>query len=159
MRKDPYSNKNGNPAAPTSASAEIVTNYFGSNPPVRIEITYRNGEKEIFKGEEIDANNNVLKALGNLRPIRRFWTDTKSAKRAWSTDDELLEIASQLGTHTTKVTTAEKAAEIAAKLKLTAKWFVVGKDGEPLKDANGVWTEATPPAAPAAPAPAAPATP
>lgn len=158
MRKDPYSNKTGNPAASTSASAptEKITNFFGTNPPVRIEITYRNGEKEIFKGEEIDADNQVIKALGNIRTCRRFWTDMSSTgKHAWSTDDELLEIATQLGIHTTKATTAEKAAEIAAKLGLTPKYFLTGEDGEPLKDANGVWTEATPApiATPVAPTP------
>ena len=153
MRRDPYStepakSKHGKPATTTAQKrgpAKVI-NFFGDNPPVRLEITYRNGDKDIFKGAQIDADNPVIRALSKIRTCRRFWTDMAmpEGKQAWSTDEELLTIAAQLGIPTPEGTIAERATKVAERLGLTPKYFRAGDDGEPLEDDKGLWTEADP---------------
>lgn len=161
MREDPYANNGttrtpratskrngGSKTAPASApqqrSGKIV-NFFGDNPPVRLVIVYANGDEDILKGNQIDADNPIIKALCNIRTIRRFWTDSAmpADKQTWSTDEEVLEAARQLGIALPDGSTAERAAAAASRLGLSYKFFQTGEDGEPLHDERGFWLEAS----------------
>jgi len=152
MRKDPYeptrrTKKHTDTEGTTpKRDPDKVINFFGDNPPIRIEITYKNGEKDILKSNEIDADNPIVQALAHIRTCRRFWTDPTmpAGKQAWSTDEELLDIAARLGISVPDLSAAEKAAKVAEKLGMTSKYFLTGDDGEPLQDERGFWTEANP---------------
>lgn len=153
MRRDPYStepakSKHSKPATTTAQKRDPdkVINFFGDNPPVRIEITYRNGDKDILKGEQIDSDNPILAALGNIRTCRRFWTDPKAPanKQSWSTDEELLDFAATVSLVLTGASDAERAAQAGAKMGLEAKYFLTGEDGEPLWGDDGNWIPANP---------------
>ena len=158
MRKDPYneseptrrtkrSSTSAAPAAPAGKrDPDTAVNFFGDNPPIRIEITYRNGDKDILKGEQIDADNPILAALGQVRTCRRFWTDPKAPlkEQRWSTDEEMIAFANGISLVSKFASIHERAAEIGAKLGLEAKYFLTGEDGEPLVDNDGLWTLANP---------------
>ena len=154
MRKDPYNESEptrrtkraSRPTAEPKKRNPAARNFFGDNPPVRIEITYRNGDKDILKGEQIDSDNPILAALGNVRTCRRFWTDPKAPanEQSWSTDEELLDFAATVSLVLTGASDAERAAQAGAKMGLKAKYFLTGEDGEPLWGDDGNWIPANP---------------
>ncbi|MBR3320011.1 hypothetical protein IKG20_01780 [Candidatus Saccharibacteria bacterium] len=150
MRKDPYdevrtrTNKHEPKPAekkPAKRNSEKMNSIFSGNPPVRMEITYADGKKEIFNRDQIDADNPVIKALSHLNTARRFWRHIAAPKetRCYGTDEELIEEAARHSIPIENGTTAKMAEDAAKALNMVSVYFYTDETGEPIVGDDGNW--------------------
>lgn len=112
-------------------------NTFFKDPPVRVRITYESGREDVLTREQIDGDNPIIKALANIRTVRRFWRLNVSLRNlTYYTDEEVLQKADHEGLKTSDPVEAAKV------MNMVSEYFVTDETGEPIEK-DGKWVKAT----------------